>query len=266
MSFRRAAAIASGVIVGAFISGDEDAGTIGFEKAGIFRSQRPAVCGDPQPPLSLLAHANEIGADLYIQAKDFSYLEHEQSWDWFGSSVNYKNLPKPSLALQNMATVLMAVELLSQSLPVTQAMIEQALVNVQVPGRIQIMQRHNQATEIYDVSHNEASIALLAKKISTLTIDGKVHAVFSMLADKDIKSCIAVIAKYIDTWHVAQLDISRAMSLEKILATFEDLAISEVEHYPTLKDALAKAREIALKEDYILMFGSFHTVAETFLY
>jgi len=34
---------------------------IGFEKAGIFRSGRPAICADPDPPQSLVAHAAEVG-------------------------------------------------------------------------------------------------------------------------------------------------------------------------------------------------------------
>ncbi|BCG03975.1 hypothetical protein PPGU19_085430 (plasmid) [Paraburkholderia sp. PGU19] len=34
---------------------------IGFEKAGIFREGKPAICGDPAPPQSLIDHAQAIG-------------------------------------------------------------------------------------------------------------------------------------------------------------------------------------------------------------
>src|SRR5438105_5194665 len=37
---------------------------IGREKAGIFRSGRPAICSDPEPPASLVAYAKEAGAGL----------------------------------------------------------------------------------------------------------------------------------------------------------------------------------------------------------
>jgi dihydrofolate synthase/folylpolyglutamate synthase len=42
--------------------------SIGFEKAGIFRTDQPAICADPDPPQSLLAQASKVGADLYCWA------------------------------------------------------------------------------------------------------------------------------------------------------------------------------------------------------
>src|SRR3990172_12353629 len=42
-----------------------DRETIGWEKAGIFRASRPAVCGDPVPPQSLLRHAQQLKSPLY---------------------------------------------------------------------------------------------------------------------------------------------------------------------------------------------------------
>ncbi len=56
---------------------------IGFEKAGIFRSGRPAVCGMPQPPRSLVEHARAIGADLLLRGQDFDGVAHaDASWDF----------------------------------------------------------------------------------------------------------------------------------------------------------------------------------------
>ena len=46
---------------------------IAFEKAGIFRAGRPAVCGDPDPPYTLLQHADAVGAPLYRFGRDFGY-------------------------------------------------------------------------------------------------------------------------------------------------------------------------------------------------
>src|ERR1700749_3315065 len=40
-----------------------DRESIGREKAGIFRSGRPAICGDRRPPASLLDQAATLGAD-----------------------------------------------------------------------------------------------------------------------------------------------------------------------------------------------------------
>lgn len=49
-----------------------DRESIGFEKAGIFRSGKPAFCADPVPPL-LIQHAESIGADLRLIGRDFSF-------------------------------------------------------------------------------------------------------------------------------------------------------------------------------------------------
>src|SRR5688572_19353907 len=52
-----------------FLGGDRE--TIGYEKAGIFRRGRPAVCADPAPPASLTEHAAKIGAQLLQIGADF---------------------------------------------------------------------------------------------------------------------------------------------------------------------------------------------------
>ncbi|PIQ12614.1 MAG: bifunctional tetrahydrofolate synthase/dihydrofolate synthase [Hydrogenophilales bacterium CG_4_9_14_3_um_filter_59_35] len=46
---------------------------IGYEKAGIFRAGKPAVCGEFDVPYSVLAHAEKIGADLRRIGSDFGY-------------------------------------------------------------------------------------------------------------------------------------------------------------------------------------------------
>ena len=42
---------------------------VAFEKAGIFRAGRPAICSDPMPPASLVAHAEAIGARLWVTGR-----------------------------------------------------------------------------------------------------------------------------------------------------------------------------------------------------
>lgn len=59
---------------------------IGFEKAGIFRSGKTAICSDPVPPQSLVDHANAIGADLWLFGRDFNYAGDKQQWNFGGRS------------------------------------------------------------------------------------------------------------------------------------------------------------------------------------
>ena len=57
--------------------------SIGFEKAGIFRTDQPAICADPDPPQSLLAQASKVGADLYLLGRDFGYFGDQQQWTFW---------------------------------------------------------------------------------------------------------------------------------------------------------------------------------------
>ena len=53
---------------------------IGFEKAGIFRPGKPAICGDPVPPESLLAHAEAIGARLQVSGPRWTFTQRVGGW------------------------------------------------------------------------------------------------------------------------------------------------------------------------------------------
>ena len=46
---------------------------IGFEKAGIFRVNTPAIVGDLNTPQSVMNHAKSIGAHLYCANNEFSF-------------------------------------------------------------------------------------------------------------------------------------------------------------------------------------------------
>src|SRR5439155_4773664 len=70
---------------------------IGFEKAGIFRTGRAAICGDPRPPQSLIDHAMEIGADLWLFGRDVNYSGDKQQWNFAGRGQRRNSLGYPSL-------------------------------------------------------------------------------------------------------------------------------------------------------------------------
>ncbi len=50
-----------------------DRESIGREKAGIYRAQRCAICGDPDPPHSLIEFAEQIDARLLCVDRDFDF-------------------------------------------------------------------------------------------------------------------------------------------------------------------------------------------------
>lgn len=233
---------------------------IGYEKAGIFRNHSPAICGDDKPPSSIITTAAKIGAPLFLQDRDFNYQEVANSaWDWQYQETHLTDLPKNGLALQNMSGVLMAITLLQDRLPVNRDAIIQGLKSVHVPGRIQIIP--GEVPEIYDVSHNPAAVALLNEQLKKMPHSGKTYAVFSMLADKDIRGSLVEICVAIDAWYVAPLAVKRAATESELKDAFERAKIPHVHFTSSLKDAYLAAKKVAIKGDRIVIFGSFHTVA-----
>jgi dihydrofolate synthase/folylpolyglutamate synthase len=58
--------------------------SVGREKAGIFRAGRPAICGDADPPRSLLDEARRVGARLLVAGRDFAALPEGTQWRYRG--------------------------------------------------------------------------------------------------------------------------------------------------------------------------------------
>ncbi len=232
---------------------------IALEKAGIFRPGKPAVCGDANPPATLIDYANQIGAKLYIQDKEFFYTKEKEDWTFSCLDKTYTHLPLNQLYLQNMATVLMVIHLLQKRLSVDQAAMIKGLSNIQLIGRVQIFP--GKVTEIYDVSHNIDSITLLAKRLQEMPCEGKTYGVFSMLADKAISESISVIAPYITEWYVAPLTGKRAASADVLSQALQKAGVTAFVMYEAIEAAYGAAKEAAEPGDRIIIFGSFHTVA-----
>jgi dihydrofolate synthase/folylpolyglutamate synthase len=232
---------------------------IGREKAGIFRAQIPVVCGDFSPPDSLLKFADTLNAPLFQQGKNFKFTSGAANWHWQSEKNNFENLPIPSLALQNMSTVLMTIEILQEKLPVERNAIDYAFTEVKLPARIQIFP--GCVTRIFDVSHNPAAAEFLVEKLKTLPCEGKTRAVFSMLADKDIVGTIDIMKKIIDGWYVAELPVERGISMEILLEKFRKAKVKEVQSHHDIVQAYQAATDDSTAGDRVIVFGSFYVVS-----
>ncbi|VVC74731.1 Bifunctional protein FolC [Aquicella siphonis] len=233
---------------------------IGREKAGIFRAERPAVCGDFDPPVSLIEAAADLPAPLYFHGRDFDFEETTDHWTWTHQGIRYESLPLNSLSTQNMSVVLMVITLLQAKLPVKREAIDKGLKEVTLPGRIQIIA--DDVTEIFDVSHNPDAVAFLKQKLDTMMCTGRTLAVFSMLSDKDIIGSLTVIKDRIDEWYAASLQTKRSSTMELLEESFAAAEISQVRFFSTLAEAYQAAIQSARMGDRVIVFGSFHAVAE----
>ena len=245
-----------------YLGADREA--IGYEKAGILRPGRPAICADPDPPQSLRRHAAAIGAQLFVRGSDFRYAAERLQWRYEGPHGAKYGLPYPVLRgahqLANASACLAALDSVRDALPVSMNDIRTGLLGAETPARFQVLP--GQPSVILDVAHNPAAAQALAVTLAEMPRGGRTFAVFAMLRDKDIAGVIAAVESRIDGWFVAGIDAARGAdraTLEKML--HEARVRGTITGCQTIADAYAQACDAAAQNDKILAFGSFYTVA-----
>jgi dihydrofolate synthase/folylpolyglutamate synthase len=241
-----------------------DRESIGFEKAGIFRAGRPAVCADPHPPRRLVEHAAAIGAPLYLTGRDFSTQRLDNQWSFAMGARHWHALPLPALRggyqIGNASAALAVLTLLHDRLPVDLGAIKRGLLEVDWPGRFQVLPGRPQV--VLDVGHNPHAARALVGNLHQLPFASRRYAVFSMLADKDLEAVAALLAEEFDGWFVGGLALPRGQSGAEIAARLTAHGISAVSAFDTVSEAWKSALSTAAENDRIVVFGSFHTVAE----
>lgn len=230
---------------------------ISIEKAGIFRANKPAVYGELNPPQPLLDYAQQLATPLYVKGRDFSVLGAEdESWSWQGMSKSYQHLPKPTLALDNVATALAAISL--APLIVSEQAISKGIQAARLAGRAECF-LYNGTQIIMDVAHNPHGAAFFMQQLSAGR--GRTFAVFAMLADKDIAGTVAACVGRIEQWFVSSLDVPRGASANSIVPLLQDNGMYVGGIYHSVAAAMRAACQTAQAGDRILVFGSFYTVA-----
>jgi len=245
---------------------------IGYEKAGIFRSGRTAICSDPVAPTSLIAHAEAIGADLWLFGRDFNYSGDKQQWNYGGREQRRNALAYPSLRganqLLNASAALAALEVLRHKLPLGAQEIRTGLVLVDLPGRFQVLP--GRPAVILDVAHNPHAAATLAQNLDNMGFHPYTYAIFGAMSDKDIAGILSQLTGRIDHWCLTDLPLPRAASAQSLKKAVLDAgfqaadgpdAQSSIECFSSPAEALGNASNRAGENDRIVAFGSFWTVA-----
>lgn len=239
---------------------------IGFEKAGIFRAGKPAICGDAHPPQSLLNHALTLGAPLQVLGREFGYLRQEGQWQYWGPLGKRSALAHPGLRgfnqLQNASVAMAALDSVRDLLPVAMQDIRRGLLDVELLGRFQVMP--GRPTVVLDVAHNPQAARVLADNLGNMAFHPETWAVFGMLQDKDIPAVINALKGRVTRWLPCSLPGPRGVDAATLAATLTaqgiDPALIEPQSSPSM--AITRARGQAGEDDRIVVFGSFLTVAD----
>jgi dihydrofolate synthase/folylpolyglutamate synthase len=239
--------------------------SIGLEKAGIFRTARPAICAEISPPESVLVYAREIDANCLVFGQAYRIDVLEGSWSWHGPDKQSRyGLPMPSLRgnkqIENAAAVIMVIETLASRMPVSQSHLRQGLREVSLPGRFQVLV--GDPPVILDVAHNPQAIEVLVDNLQAFACSGRVLAVFGMLEDKDVAGVVKLLAAKVDQWYLASINAARGLDAVQLAPILESAGIKKYHLNHDISSAFDKARADARAGDCILVCGSFYSVAE----
>lgn len=242
---------------------------IGREKAGLFRAERFAVCGSSDIPESVFATAQQLGTRLGILGTHYSYSHQDSVWDFKSLASPCQGsrfaLPYPALRgkfqLENAALALAGLSTLAEILPVSQQAVRAGLQAAVLPGRFEIFT--GPPDWIFDVCHNPDAVFAFAETLRMHRCTGLTHAIFGVMADKNLAGILEIMRPVVDSWHLPQLQAERAQTPFIIAEQLGAPKLHvEVHLYETVEDAVRGVNTHLQPAGRVLVFGSFVTVAK----
>jgi dihydrofolate synthase/folylpolyglutamate synthase len=241
---------------------------IAAEKAGIFKAGVPAAIGDGDAAvrarLARLARSADASGVLVVGD---DWLVDDVVVDESGTSFSLteraggrrRNL-RTSLVgrhqASNAAVALAMLDLAGGTYADAAERSTSALERVMIPGRFQRC-----GNVIFDVAHNPAGIAVLCDALDAVGVPRPLSCLLTVLADKDWRSMISVLATRVDRFVLTappSVPADRAWALDEAGA-FARAQGRPAEAEPDFDRALAAVREGARTT---LITGSFHTVGD----
>lgn len=240
---------------------------IGLQKAGILREEAVFVYGESDMPAVVRDIATQKSCRVYQYGRDFDYEQGDGGFIYSSQGLSL-SLPMPRLALHNVCVAISAV--LASGLNVGHQALAQAVAKVSMVGRFDVRYL-NERLWVFDVAHNEAGVQFLLEQFMPFwqkNADGKaLYAVFSMLIDKDMDKVLELIKQsglVFESWHIAPLDNARTMTTQAIANKIKAiLPTAQIYEYPTMAQAALTTAKLSAPQEGILVFGSFHTIAES---
>ena len=213
---------------------------IGKEKAGIMRTSKPCICGDQDPPISLLSYAKEIDSPLTLIKQGYK------------GEIGLEGIHQKL----NAAVAIKAIEKLDDRFPVSNDMILKGAKKARIVARFEKIPVGDK-TIVLDVAHNPEAVKTLVNTLSESPME--TVAIFSALADKNIDDMIGLASDTIKHWFLVPLSAERAIQMEALENKFSKSQVTTV--CLTMDNAIEKALEL-INIRRIVIFGSFYTIAD----
>ena len=237
---------------------------IAGEKAGIFKSGRPAVIGESAPAIRDLLHtrARDAGAQPFVVSDLISIDDIEVGPSGTGATLEMfgerARLRTPLTGRHQAYNLAFALALLHVAGPEYRFSLREAaahLDTIALPGRFQRTGRY-----IFDVAHNADGARVLADTLGSVRADRPIRVLFCALKDKEWQEMLAVLAPVVDSFVATSAPTapaSRAWSLDVVRAHANQVGLA-VEIVADFDAALERVASAAT----VVVTGSFHTVGD----
>ena len=234
--------------------------SIAAEKAAVYRSGCPAVCGEADPPGPLTEQIHQIGAHPVLCGKQYDWHMTDRDWRFCSDGADLPGLPLPGLPLAPCAAGLAAF---LQIFPtIAPQKVHAAFTDLVLPGRMQVLPGSPQV--LLDVAHNAQATQFLTDRVRQyLPATGQVHWICGISSDKDADTLLDAPLSLGGSWYPVRADNPRAAQTD-VLASKLKSAGQQVNPVPQerVEAGIQAAFRRARPDDLLVVFGSFYTVGE----
>lgn len=229
---------------------------IAREKSGVIKWQRPVVLGNvPEKVLSILmAKAQSEDAVVKLLGRDFK-VDFAEKMTFSDSKRTLKFAICPQVEGYDIAVSIQIFDLLGIAL--SDAEIQEAINNVIIPGRYQILQ--DKPLVVLDGAHNIQAMKSLLDYIHNqqLLRQGKVRILIMMMRDKDINPIFSLF-KPSDQVELTTIDYPRAAKK----ADFPSWIKKKYHYNENWREAFIRLQQVSESNDILLVTGSFYLIGE----
>ena len=237
---------------------------IAIEKSAIYRKHKISILGQEKisdKVKSILQERSEEGL-FYKAGEDFGCKLNirAEKWDYFYKK-NQKekqllDIPLGNLAPESAACAITAYVCLGYDLHYG---LKEIMDKTFLAGRREL--KGNKI--LLDVCHNPASAEYLVNFIKRkFTNQEKIHAVFGVMSDKDVKGIVKPLIPIVSNWYVTEPVSDISMKSSNLKNLLSKLGVKRVTSIPKVTEACKEAIFGNHIDDIILVFGSFLTISE----
>ncbi|GIW45440.1 MAG: bifunctional folylpolyglutamate synthase/dihydrofolate synthase [Candidatus Binatia bacterium] len=234
---------------------------IAWEKAGIIKERCPVVAG-PLSPVArrvIAERARQQNAPVWWAGKDFGWEGDDRCWSFRGLGVDLREVAlglRGRHQCENAAVAVAAAQLLPDSLRWSAEVCRAGLEQVRWPGRLEIVSR--EPLIVLDGAHNGDGVRAVVAALPGLVEQRRVRLLFGVMADKDWRDMIQLLAPVVCEVVVTRVPVRRSADPSLVAAAWRELVPARVEE--NVEAALATARAGLQNDQALLVTGSLFLV------